>query len=142
MTVLGTVSTVVVLRAWMSGFWTSIVLVSEAGLEVPSPAGRGACRVIWILPCGAEGVLWTVTLVLVPSLGWVTAMVTPGVGDLEVGGVVDLIKEAVCALVPGLWRLTVGCRTIGKAVMDLGPAINADAAAMAPFGRWEANPGF
>lgn len=48
----------------MSGFWTSIVLVSEAGLEVPSPAGRGACRVIWILPCGAEGVLWTVTLVL------------------------------------------------------------------------------
>lgn len=59
-------------------------------------------------------------------------MVSPGVGDLEVGGVVDLIKEAVCALVPGLWRLTVGCRTIGKAVMDLGPAINADAAAMAP----------
>ena len=71
-------------------------------------------------------------LYLAPSLAWVTAMVTPGVGDLEVGGVVDLIKEAVCALVPGLWRLTVGCRTIGKAVMDLGPAINADAAAMAP----------
>lgn len=75
--------------------------------------------------------IYTSKTCLVPSLACVTEMVTPGVGDLEVGGVVDLMREAVCTLVPGLCRLTVGCLTIGRAVMDLGPA-NADAAAIAP----------
>jgi hypothetical protein len=60
-------------------------------------------------------------------------MVTPGVGDLEVGGVVDLMREAVCILAPGLCMLTVCCLTIaGKAVIDLGGPANADAAAIAP----------
>lgn len=48
--VLGTESTVVVLNAWRRGFWTSIVLGIVACLEDPSPLGRGACKVIWILP--------------------------------------------------------------------------------------------
>lgn len=52
-------------------------------------------------------------------------------GDLDVGGVVDLIREAVCTLVPGLCKLTLGCLTMGRAVRDLGPA-NAEAAAIAP----------
>lgn len=68
---------------------------------------------------------------LAPSLACVTDTVTPGVGDLDVGGVVDLIREAVCTLVPGLCKLTLGCLTIGRAVRDLGPA-NAEAAAIAP----------
>lgn len=68
---------------------------------------------------------------LAPSLACVTDIVTPGVGDLDVGGVVDLIREAVCTLVPGLCKLTLGCLTMGRAVRDLGPA-NAEAAAIAP----------
>lgn len=69
---------------------------------------------------------------LAPSLACVTDIVTPGVGDLDVGGVVDLIREAVCTLVPGLCKLTLGCLTMGRAVRDLGPA-NAEAAAIAPI---------
>lgn len=43
-----------------------------------------------------------------------------GVGDLDVGGVVDLIREVVCILVSGFCKLILGCLIMGRVVRDLG----------------------
>lgn len=47
-------------------------------------------------------------------------IVTFGVGDLDVGGVVDLIREVVCILVSGFCKLILGCLIMGRVVRDLG----------------------
>lgn len=41
-------------------------------------------------------------------------------GDLDVGGVVDLIREVVCILVSGFCKLILGCLIMGRVVRDLG----------------------